>query len=84
MDGAHGVQRLTMKGYSRSHRRRTFILKTLEPRTRKSPVQTILILLIESGLVFLVIQVSYFISVPADMREQDPQSSHLSDRQCTC
>ena len=49
---------LTKKGYSREHR--TIILKTLGPSRRKSPVQTILILLVESGLVYLAIQVSYF------------------------
>ena len=47
-----------MKGYCRGYR--TSILKTLGPSRRKRPVQTILILLVESGLVFLVIQVSYF------------------------
>ena len=47
----------------------------------------ILILLVESGLVFLVIQVSYSVGIMlADimMPAYDPQSSHLPDRQCTC
>ena len=58
---------LTVKGYSRGHR--TLILKTFGPR-RKSPVQTILILLVESGLVYLTVQVSYFNIVLADMPAQ--------------
>jgi len=37
-----------------------FILKTLRWSRQKSLVQMILLLLVESGLVFLVIQVSYF------------------------
>ena len=49
---------------------RTFILKTPGPSRRKNPVQTILILLVESGLVFLGIQVSYFGIVLADMQIQ--------------
>ena len=49
-----------MKGYSRGYRRRTFILNTLGPSRRKSPVKTIFILLIESGLVFLGLQVGSF------------------------
>jgi len=50
-----------MKGYFRGHR--TFILKLLKPlglSRRRSLVQTILILVIESGLVYLGIQVSCF------------------------
>jgi len=54
-----------MKEYFRGHR--TFILKTLGPSRRKSRGQTILILLVESGLVFLVIQASYFGLVLADI-----------------
>ena len=53
---------LTMKGYSRYYR--TFILKFLGPNRRKSVPQTILILLVESGLVFLGFQVSDFRIVP--------------------
>jgi len=37
---------------------RTLIVKTLGLSARKSPVQTILILLVESGLVYLAFQVS--------------------------
>jgi len=69
---------LTMKAYCRRHR--TFILKTLGPSRRESRGQAILILLVESGLVFLGIQVSHFGIVLADMPAQDPQSSSLSDR----
>ena len=57
-----------MKGYCRGHRK--FILKTLDGDRRKSPVQTILIPLVESGLVFLGIQVSYFGILLADMPAQ--------------
>ena len=72
-----------MKGYYRGYC--TFILKTLGLSRRKSPVQAILILLVESGFAFLGIQVSCFGIVPAtDVPVQDPQSSHLSDRQRTC
>ena len=46
------------EGIFREHR--IIILKTLGPSRRKSPVQTILILLVESGLVYLTIQVSPF------------------------
>ena len=46
--------------YSRGYRRCTVILKTLSSSRRNSPVQTILILLVESGLVFLAIQVISF------------------------
>ena len=64
-----GPVELTIMGYDcRGHR--TFILKTLGPSKRKNPVQTILILLVESGLVFLGIQVSYFGIVLADMQIQ--------------
>ena len=64
---------LTMKKYPRVHR--MFILKTFGPRRRKSPGETILILLVESGLVYLGIQVSYLDIVLGDMPTQDPQSS---------
>jgi len=40
---------------------------------RKSPVQTILILLVESGLVFLGLQASHFYFVHADMWVHNPQ-----------
>ena len=46
------------EGFCRGYR--TSILKTPGPSKRKGPVQTILVLLVESGLVFLGIQVSYF------------------------
>jgi len=52
----HWIQLLTMKWYCRTHC--SFIVKTLGLSGRKSPAQTILILLIESGLVFLRFQVS--------------------------
>ena len=69
---------LTKKEYSRGYR--TSILKILGPSRREGQVQTILILLVESGLVFLGIQVSYFGIVLAHVPRQDPQNSHLSDR----
>ena len=69
------IQWLTMNRYRRSHRRLT--VKTLGLSKRKSPVQTTLLLLIESGLVYLIIQVSVLL---ADMCAQDPQSFHRSDR----
>ena len=47
------IQQLTVRGRFRD-------LKALGLSRRKSPVRTILILLIESGLVFLGSQVSYF------------------------
>ena len=55
--------KLTMKDYCRGHRK--FILKTLGPSRRKSVPETILILLIDSGLVFLVVQVSLVLSYRA-------------------
>ena len=53
------------------------LLKTLGLNKRKSPAQTVLILLIESGLVYLGFQVGHFI---AGMRARDPQNCHRSDR----
>ena len=47
-----------MKAYCRGHRK--FTPKFLDRSRRKSPVQTILILLVESGLVYLGIQVCCF------------------------
>ena len=49
-----------MKCYCRGYR--TFIVETLGLRRRRSPVQTVLILLVESGLVYLVFQVSDCVS----------------------
>ena len=47
-----------MKRYCRGQRK--FVLETLGPSRPKSSGQRILILLVESGLIFLVIQVSHF------------------------
>ena len=43
-------------------------------------MQTVLILLIESGLVFLGLQVSRFYILLADARTQDTHGSRRSDR----
>jgi len=76
--GIHRVQWLTMKCYCRSHR--TFIVETPGSSRRKSQVHTILVLLVESGLVYLGLQVSHFHILFADMGTQDPQSSYRSGR----
>ena len=47
-----------MKAFCRGHR--TFIVKTPGLSRQKSPAQTIMILLLESGLIFFGIQVNYF------------------------
>ena len=74
MNGTHmDPTEFTMGEYSRVHR--AFILKTFGPQRRKSPVQTILILLVESGLVYLGIQVSYFGIVLGDIPTQDLSQS---------
>ena len=78
--GNHWIQWLTLKLCCRSHR--TFIVNTLGLSGRKSPVQTVLVLLVESGLVYLGLQVSDFYILFADMWVQDPLSSHHSDRWC--
>ena len=57
--GTHLIQRLTMERNFRSYL--TFIVKTLGLRGRTSPAQTILIILVESGLVYLGIQVGHFL-----------------------
>ena len=59
------------------------IVKTLGLSGRKSKMQAILILLVESGLVYLGLQVSDFCILLADMWVQDPHCSHRSDRWCT-
>ena len=77
VDGIHWIQLLTE--VFRSHRR--FNVNTLLGLSRrKSPVQTTLILLVESGLVYLIFQVSDCRTLRADICVQDPQSFHLSDR----
>ena len=60
-----------MKCYCRTYH--TLIVKTLGLGGRKSPAQTILILLVESGLIFLGFQVSRFCIYLARMHAQDPQ-----------
>ena len=69
--GIRWIQWLTMNCCRRIYR--TFIVKTLGLSRRRSPVQTVLILLVESGLVYLGFQVSHFDIL-------DPQSSHRSGR----
>ena len=58
LNGIHWTWWLTMKWYCRCHRK--FLGKTLGSSRRKSPVQTVLILLVESGFVYLGFQVSDF------------------------
>ena len=67
------IQLLTMKRYCRSHR--TLFAKTVSSSGRKSPVRTILILLVESGLVYLAFQVSDFDILLADMRARSSKFS---------
>ena len=79
------IQRLTVKGYRRS--RCTFIMKTLELSRRKCPVQTILNLFVESGLVYLGIQVSYFGNMLANVPARDHEvltflTDHVPVFQC--
>ena len=64
------IQRINMNQYCRSYRRS--IMKTLSLSGRKSPVQNILILLVESGVVYLGFQVSDVYISLADMCAQDP------------
>jgi len=64
--GIHWIQWFTMKGYCRSYR--TYIVNTLGSSRRKSAVQTMLTLLVESGLVYLVFQVSDFYILLVDVR----------------
>ena len=79
MGEIHWMQQLIVEWYYRSHRK--FIAKTLGLRARRSPVQTVLILLVESGFVYLALQVSHFcVSLSAGMRAEDSQSSHRFDR----
>ena len=63
------IKRPIMKLYQRSYR--TFTVKTLGLSGRKTPVQTVLILLVESGLVYLAFQVSQSLLYCAYMRTQD-------------
>ena len=56
--GIHSIQWLTVRLYSRRYR--TSIVKILGLNRQRSPVQTILVLLVESGLVYLIFQVSDF------------------------
>ena len=58
------VHQCIMKGSCRGYH--IYILKTLGLSRQKSPVQAILILLIESGFAFFGIQVSHFGTVPGD------------------
>ena len=51
-------------------------MKTPSLSRRTSLLQTILVLLVESGLVYLGIQVSHFFIVLFDICAQDPHRSH--------
>ena len=48
------------------------MVKTLGLSRRKSPAQTTLTLLVESGFVYLILQVSDFCALLADMCVEDP------------
>ena len=74
----HWMRRLNVNRSCRSYR--TSVGKAARLSGRKSPVQNILILLVESGLVYLGFQVSHFYIPLADMSVQDVPSSHPSDR----
>ena len=77
-DRIHGIQRLTVKRDCRSYR--TYTVKTLGLTGRKNPVQTILVLLVESGLVYLGVQVSHFYKSLPEKCAYDPQGYYRSDR----
>jgi len=51
------------------------MVKALGSNGRKSPVQTIMILLVESGLVYLAFQVSHFYILLADMSARSSKFS---------